>query len=138
MNAGYTVLETRGAAAKLFELVIEGEAIAQNGWKMAFRGRRTPYIFDPLSKEKKTLKKKIKEAIQPYNVVTPLFKNTFLKVQVSFFLKRATSKDLDNMAKFLLDSLEGAAYDNDKHIVDLHLVKSTLNSPKTIITISSI
>ena len=87
-----TSLEMEGSKAVLFEVVLQGEAIAQNGWKMAFRGKKKPYIFDPISKEKKTMRKQILEAIQACNVAMPIFNETPLKIQVSFSLQEYPAK----------------------------------------------
>ena len=132
---------TDGQPGGRADLTIMGEPRAQQGWRVRWRNLPFPRIFDPLAREKGKVWRMLQGALEEFGFApwhVPLFRNAEeLRVSICFFHSPGHPKDLDNMAKFLLDSLEGAAYDNDKHIVDLHLVKSTLNSPKTIITIST-
>ena len=138
MNVDDIIFVEADSKVKSIDFEINGEAIAQNGWKLAFRGRVKPYLFDPLKKEKTELRKMIDDAITSYGVKTPIFTKADVAVKICFGLARVSSKDLDNMAKFLLDTLEGAIYDDDKFIIDLHLKKATVVDPKMTISITSI
>ena len=133
----FVTVASDGGAPNGISFTIPGEPIAQNGWKVRFRGLPFPVIFDPHSKAKKTLRKAIKQAMQEFDA--PQFPHrNMLNVRVRFFLKRRYPKDLDNMSKFLLDALEGAVYPNDDAIVLLIVSKKFSNSAKTEIEITSL
>ena len=44
-------------------------------------------------------------------------------------------KDIDNLAKFLLDTMEGAVYHHVKLITNLYLFKYTKPQPKAIVMV---
>ena len=58
-----------------------------------------------------------------------------VKVSLSFLLKDRRRRDLDNLSKAILDSLNGIAYLDDKQVVDLHIVKSMSKEPGVVIEI---
>jgi Holliday junction resolvase RusA-like endonuclease len=96
-------------ACTMVDFVLLGEPIAQNGWKISWnRGRSRPYMYDPLGRDKQKVKAAIKAALLEFGESVPVFKATKLHLGVVFHLKNATSKDADNMQKFLLDALDGA------------------------------
>ncbi len=128
------------AGKKAVDLVILGDPVAQNGWKMrilpAFTSSR-PILYDPNGHQKNKLRDIIQKELQQLGESIPIFKNTSLHMNVSFHIRgNASKKDVDNMAKFLLDILEKAIYDNDKWIFDLHLKKTSDLSAKTTISIT--
>lgn len=53
----------------------------------------------------------------------PLLKGN-VKVNLLFLLKDHRRRDLDNLSKAALDSLNGIAWDDDKQVTDLHIVKA--------------
>ena len=61
-----------------------------------------------------------------------------MQVTIIFGLRSVLSKDLDNLAKFFLDAIEGPALDDDKRILELHMKKNTDSNPKTTIYITSL
>ena len=54
---------------------------------------------------------------------------------LTFWLSRPDSCDLDNMAKTVLDALNGTAYADDRQVIDLHLVKRRSDDPHTDVVI---
>ena len=129
---------THSAAFTIF-----GEPVAQNGWSIRWRGLRVPIIFDPLARHKRALRQAIRDALTDVvdlhdgNVL--IAPSQALRLVVTFHLGRYLgSKDLDNMAKFLLDSLEGVLYANDTFIVELMLVKKESLVPSTDVGIAVI
>ncbi len=54
---------------------------------------------------------------------------------LTFWLPRPDSCDLDNMAKTVLDALNGTAYADDRQVVELHLVKRRSDDPHTDVVI---
>jgi Holliday junction resolvase RusA-like endonuclease len=124
--------------SKMVDFIVLGEPVAQNGWKIAWnRGRHRPYLYDPYSRQKKKLNAAIKAALLEFGESVPVFKQTKLHLDVRFDLGNPTSKDEDNMVKFLQDVLEGAVYDNNKWIFSLKAVKGEDDPflPKTVVTI---
>lgn len=51
------------------------------------------------------------------------------------FIKPAKKPDCDNIAKIICDALNGIAYDDDKQIVELLVVKEYGENPKVIVEI---
>jgi hypothetical protein len=62
-------------AKKMVDFVVLGEPIAQNGWKLAWRGRGLPYLYDSNSREKKKLKAAVQAALLKFGEDVPVFKN---------------------------------------------------------------
>lgn len=58
-------------------------------------------------------------------------------VAVSLHIRRpAKRRDLDNHAKVVLDSLQGAAYENDSQIVELHItMEDNKKNPGVTVTV---
>ena len=103
--------------------IIMDEPEAQNGYKLRWKGVKIPFCYDPMARKKMALKKAIVRALYDDGITTvPLFEECYLQVEVEFYLP-LEKKDLDNMAKFLLDSMEGIIYPDDKRILKLVLSK---------------
>jgi Holliday junction resolvase RusA-like endonuclease len=98
---------------------IHGPPIAQNGWKLAWRNRRQPVLFDSLRKQKLAVRANIQCAfnqLQHYSF--PVFPpNTNIQVELIFTLHRLTIKDVDNMMKYILDAMQDALYHDDAFIM---------------------
>jgi crossover junction endodeoxyribonuclease RusA len=60
-----------------------------------------------------------------------------LRVKIYFFLLRDTA-DLDNLAKGVLDGMQGIVYKNDKQIKELHLVKMLRSKAYVIVSVQEI
>lgn len=122
-------------ASKTIGFVLEGEPCSQNGWKLSRAGG---HLYDPMARKKTALRKQIAKELLDLGEAMPVFKKTKLRLVVSFGLHLATSKDIDNMLKFLQDAMEKAIYDDDKWIFELSLNKrDNGDSTKTIISISN-
>lgn len=104
---------------------IDGPPLSCNGNKMRYRGLSRPILFDPMAAQKTSLRKEVNKQLKDLGVCQPIFKNKTLTAELTFAMRDRLAKDADNMAKFLLDALEGAIYDNDKFIVKLVIVKLT-------------
>ena len=53
------------------EFAILGEPIAQNGWKIRWRGLRMPIMFDPLQRRKTIIKRLLTQALQELQEEAP-------------------------------------------------------------------
>jgi crossover junction endodeoxyribonuclease RusA len=60
-----------------------------------------------------------------------------LRVKIQFFLQRDAA-DLDNLAKGVLDGMQGIVYKNDIQIKELHLVKMLHSKAYVIVSIQEI
>ena len=122
-----------------FEVV--GEPESQNGWKVAHKRFRIPIVYDPKAKAKKALKRLLISQIAGLNGATPFFtrsENPRLSVRIGFYFKTTTRKDLDNMAKFILDAMKEACYEDDRFIYNIVLFKEETGEnedAKTVVTI---
>ena len=62
-----------------------------------------------------------------------------LSIDVTFEMKGIRKRDIDNMMKSLLDSLEGKVFENDSEIYEMNVKKfDNCNQDKTIISIKQI
>ena len=85
-------LVTRGECTELF-MTIEGECPSQNGWKLKWRGAKTPTIYDPLAPLKKKLNNKLLQIFANYGHETPYFKKgTTLEVTATFYMDKCFKK----------------------------------------------
>ena len=83
---------------------------------------------------------------EPYNDNTPLSVTIvcFFSIPKSWSKKKREASigqwsnrkpDVDNVAKIILDALNGLAYEDDKQIVSLHIYKWWAEEPKVMVTI---
>ena len=106
-----------------------GEAQVQRWLEMVWRGLPIPRLYDPSAAKKTALKLAVATAMAGCGVNSngPFFAqgDSALKFEVIFFFARRrnetypSKKDIDNIAKFLFDALQGPVYWNDKAIVDV-------------------
>ena len=123
---------------KCLEFCIMGEPHAQNGWRIRHRGLQTPIMFDPLARLKRQIKDALAKVMMEHQEPLPVFAAGIpLRVGVIFHLRHVATKDVDNMAKFLLDAIEEVVFNNDKYIIDLSLSKSTNETPKTLVFVAT-
>ena len=95
-------------------------------------------MFDPLARLKRQIKDALARVMMEHQEPVPVFPTgTPLRVGVIFHLRHVATKDVDNMAKFLLDAMEEVLFDNDKFILDLNLSKSANKTPKTLVFIAT-
>ena len=117
-----------------FEL--HGEIGCQNGWRLAFRNRARPYLYDPNKRAKDQLRATVKAALEQFGVADfPVYTQQQLKLQVEYHMVNPSSKDIDNMIKFLQDALEGVLYDNDRNVWSVHATKRIGPAPITKVSI---
>jgi Holliday junction resolvase RusA-like endonuclease len=97
---------------------IRGSPIAQNGWKLAWRSRRQPILYDSLQKQKLHLRVNIRNAlIELRQGEFPIFPNWDIRVELTFNLHNVTGKDVDNMMKYIFDAMQEVLYRNDSSIM---------------------
>jgi Holliday junction resolvase RusA-like endonuclease len=85
-------------------------------------------VFDPTHDEKFAFKRVVRTALVGVGATLPLFDNGVkLKVTATFYVADVR-KDVDNLLKFLLDSLESVIYNNDKMIYTVVATKITTNN----------
>ena len=132
------ILSWNGSSTGKVDFEVAGEPLASNGPRIRFRNLRVPIIFDPLAREKRQLRNVLKLALSEVGVQDLLFREMELKVNITFFMANRWSKDIDNMAKFILDAMNLAIYDDDQRIVILDLKKRSSTEPHTNISIQSV
>ena len=102
------------------------EPKSQQAYSAAVNRNGTPYLYDPSGTDKNQLRTLIRHAVLHGTDLTrqdlPLFKtvgNETLKLEVVVKFYVTHDKDLDNMCKFLFDTLQGVFYHNDRSIHEL-------------------
>ena len=89
------------------------------------------------SQRLKDFQKKIDEMFDTFENVEKL--EGKLSIDVTFEMKGFRKRDIDNMMKSLLDSLEGRIFENDNQIFEMNVKKfDNCNQDKTIISIKQI
>ena len=122
---------------------IKGKPLAKASLK-TYRNKRSysPVHYQPSQPEMTELKKILKKELLPYIDGDTVFfrKGSHLKIEVSFYFGRAkdhyrsgflkesaprfpTKPDLDNLLKFLFDSMGGIVYHDDAQIVHITTIK---------------
>ena len=107
----------------LVRLDIKGEPKSQETYRPAVTRTGVPFLYDPSTGDKNRLRTLIREAMvhdigfnqSNFPVFRPIGKEC-LKIKISIKYYVSTSKDVDNMCKFLFDSMQHVMYDNDKCI----------------------
>jgi len=57
---------------------------------------------------------------------------------LALLFKNPHQKDVDNLAKFTLDAMQGILYENDKMVFELHAFKHEAQIPKYNVEITNI
>ena len=79
------------------------------------------------------LKRQVKQGLRELDEELLIYCQQHICIGMMFHLHNTSTKDLDNITKFLLDALEGASCYNDNcFIFDLHLSKYSRDVPKTL------
>mmetsp|Transcript_4295 Transcript_4295/g.6169 ORF Transcript_4295/g.6169 Transcript_4295/m.6169 type:complete len:145 (-) Transcript_4295:15-449(-) len=122
------LLSTCGSNQQVYFRTV-GEPVAQNGWKLAWKNRR-PHIYDSLGGMKAALRAQLVVALEEFEHSEPYYfpRKTLIQGSITFNTNNFKKKDLDNMAKFILDAMEGAIYDDDRYLVSLVLKKKPLTN----------
>ena len=113
-NARDDVMVVATNTATAVSLSILGSPIAQPRMKCYYsRVLSRLVVYDPTKDKKLTFKKIVRVALAEMGATFPLFDNGVkLKVTATFHVAD-TCKDVDNLLKFLLDSLALVIYKND-------------------------
>ena len=117
-------------------IIIPGEPIPKGRPRMAVTKRGTRITYTP----ERT--KQFAERVEKWALTQKVKKmDGLLRVVIWFWIKKPKSwkvYDIDNLAKGILDPLNGLAWGDDRQIVDLLCFKRTgIDDPLTDITITS-
>lgn len=97
---------------------IWGSPLAQNGWKLAWKGRTRPTVYDAFQVKKSQLRASIRSALTDLShSVFPVFWDCTIRIRLTFHLHNANEKDLDNMMKYVFDAMQEVLYINDSLIM---------------------
>lgn len=67
----------------------------------------------------------------------PHFGKGRVAVEVSLYLPDARRRDADNLAKSILDALNGVTWDDDSQVWDLHVRKAiSRDNPRAVVTVA--
>ena len=105
-----------------FSFSVWGEPIPQPRMRL---NRRYGQLWDPANEKRNEFNSVVRRALEEVGTsLFPLFENgTKLKVMATFHVFDS-SKDVDNLAKFLLDALEKVVFKNDNMVVLLVATKT--------------
>lgn len=117
----------RAAPEKVARLTIKGEPKSKQRARVTARGTFTPY-------ETKAAQQLIGFTYR--RLALPPFEHQVV-VTIDFYNGNKRRRDIDNMAKLVLDALNGVAYADDYQVVGLNLRKihTTPEHARTVITL---
>ena len=105
----------------ILSLVVHGEAVAQPRHRVRRVGASRMIFYDPSAPSKRKYGRSIDRSLLAIGVSEwPVFAtNDRLVVDVTFNVTNA-NKDVDRMLKYVLDTLQGIIYGNDREIFEVH------------------
>lgn len=127
----YAINEIQGVSPrKAIKFTVPGEPKSKQRPRVTARGTFTP-------KETLDAEKRVREF---YAAAEGPFFEYQVKVDINFYNGNRRRRDLDNMAKLVLDALNKVAFADDYQVVELNLAKffSTKELARTEITIKEI
>lgn len=127
----YGINEIQGVSPrKAIKFTVPGEPKSKQRPRVTARGTFTP-------KETLDAEKRVREF---YSAAEGPFFEYQVKVDINFYNGNRRRRDLDNMAKLVLDALNKVAFADDYQVVELNLAKffSTKELARTEITIKEI
>lgn len=86
----------------------------------------------------KKLEGQIKAEIAAYFTIPKSTSKKKRKEMTNYLIRPTKKPDSDNVAKVILDSLNGLAYDDDKQIIDLRIMKFYGEDPRVEVTLNEI
>jgi Holliday junction resolvase RusA-like endonuclease len=86
----------------------------------------------------KILKGQIKVIINAYFSIPKSTSQKKQKEMKNFLLRPTKKPDTDNIAKIVLDSLNKIAFDDDKQVIDLRVLKFYSENPRVEVTLDEI
>ena len=118
-------------------LLVHGEAVAQPRHRVRRIGTNMVF-YDPSTPSKRKYKRAVHRSLLAIGVSQrPVFPaNGRLVVDVTFHVTNP-NKDVDNMLKYTLDSLQDVMYGNDRNIYEVHCKKVNDTSEFTEIMVSN-
>lgn len=101
---------------------IRGPPVAQNGWKLAWKSRQKPVLFDPLQAQKRQLRANVRNSLIELLMTArprafPIFRGCGVRIHLTFCLHIIEAKDVDNMMKYIFDAMQDVLYRNDASIM---------------------
>ena len=143
-------MEAVGASGRSISFVVTGDPPSQERARIGVHrpppnSRLRPYLYDPSSRKKIVYATIVRTPMEDYGLNTPYFAaDEPISLFVTFVLPRRRqdltsdgdttvltpdaqvfprNKDVDNMLKFLMDSLQGIVYKNDVTITNVIVTK---------------
>lgn len=86
----------------------------------------------------KVLKGQVKVIINAYFSIPKSTSQKKQKEMKNFLLRPTKKPDTDNIAKIVLDSLNKIAFDDDKQVIDLRVLKFYSENPRVEVTLDEI
>lgn len=135
------VIKKSGAGGNVLNITIEGDPTPQSRPRFRRIGKFVS-TYDILSKEKKELGAVIKCKIKMSPIETPITMMITFHMPIPKSLKGISENDvhvkrpdIDNLAKYVLDMLNGIAYKDDNQIFELNLLKTYSKHSRTDVVI---
>jgi len=126
---------------KVLNITIEGDPTPQSRPRFRRIGKFVS-TYDTLSKKKKELGEVIKSQIKMKPIESPITMMLTFHMPIPKSIKgieendvHVKRPDIDNLAKYVLDMLNGIAYKDDNQIFELNLLKTYSKRPRTEIII---
>lgn len=126
-------------------ITIKGQPYSQKRHRTGRSGHR----YDPSSSDKKAIQK----ALLPIKPTKPLTRSIYLVIKAYFQTPTTWSKnkayehenefrpkspDCDNIAKIIMDAMNGYIYEDDRQVVSLTVYKKYSTNPRTEIELNKI
>lgn len=99
---------------QVLRFVIPIHPIPKQSVRFGYRKGYTP-------KRIKSYEKKIEQVVQQF--ATQNFEDALLTVELWFYRENRIRTDCDNLAKPVMDAMEGILFDNDNQVMDLNIRK---------------
>lgn len=126
----FAVVTVSAAPEKVVRFVVAGEPRSKQRPRVTARGTYTPA-------ETKNAEALVAATFQRLRVERFEFQ---VVVSIDFYNGNKRRRDLDNMAKLVLDALNGVAYADDYQVVELNLRKifTTPEHARTVVTLTEV
>lgn len=133
-------VDTDGVVSYIPHVMISFEVLGNpRTWRRPTLGSNG-HLYNPSRNDEEEFKETVKKIIGP-GKYSPLFQSgDSLSVTLKFFMSHALrNSDVDNLIKFVFDSLKGVVYDDDRDIILVTARKALdASSPRTCICVEKI
>lgn len=117
-------------------IVIDGEPIGKG--RPRFTRKGTVYTPDKTRKYERQIVRAWNNQ-EKFSGALNVKIEAFMKIPQRCKTTRPTKKpDIDNIAKIIMDGLNKVAWDDDKQVVELKVIKAWSNEPRTEVTIREV